>query len=91
MVKMLYQLETKKNVRHFSDTELRNFYDQNIKDFTRKDGKVTEFSFVQQSIRNLLEEQAMNNAMDVLLEELRENYKGQIEIFPDVLDLAFRR
>ena len=91
MVKKLYQLETKKNVRHFSDTELRNFYDQNIKDFTRKDGKVTEFSFVQQSIRNLLEEQAMNNAMDVLLEELRENYKGQIEIFPDVLDLAFRR
>ena len=89
LVKVLFQVETRKRARTISDEAIRAFYDQNIDQFTREDGKVTDFSFLKESIRTALQERGKNEAMDAFLAELRQNYKDQIEIFPEVLDLAF--
>jgi len=89
LVKRLYQIETRKRARPIGDEEVRAFYDRHIDQFTREDGKVTDFSFLQESIRTALQERGKSEAMDALLAELKQNYKSQIEIFPEVLDLAF--
>ena len=91
MTKRLYRTETEKRARAFSDQDVRDFYDQNLDLFTREDGQVTEFSFIRQSIHTMLRNQAESAAMDAFLAELRETYKDQVEIFPEALDLAFRR
>ena len=50
-----------------SDQDVRTFYDQNLDLFTREDGKVTEFSFIRDSIRTLIRNQAETKAMDEFL------------------------
>ncbi|NKB68207.1 MAG: hypothetical protein GKR89_14190 [Candidatus Latescibacteria bacterium] len=90
VVKKLYQVETQKRAPTFSDEEIRAFYDEHIDQFTRADGKVTDFDFIHKSIRTTLAERANAQAMDDLLAELQEHYKDQIEIFPNVLAKAFQ-
>lgn len=91
LVKLLYRAESKKRAREFSEEDVRSFYEQNIGEFTRADGKVTEFSFIRDSIHTMLRERALSAAMDSLIADLRETYKDQIEVFPQTLDLAFKK
>ena len=91
LVKMLYRAESKDRAREFSEEDVRSFYDQNIGEFTRADGKVTEFSFIHNSIHSMLRERALSASMDSFIAELRETYKDQIDVFPETLDLAFKK
>jgi peptidyl-prolyl cis-trans isomerase C len=92
LVKWLYHTEAKRSaLAKISDQDVRTFYDQNLDLFTREDGKVTEFSFIRDSIRTLIRNQAETKAMDEFLAGLRKTYKDQIEIYPDVLALAFAK
>lgn len=89
VARRLYEVESAARGRQFTDAEAREFYDQNLDLFTREDGKVTEFDFLRDSIRGLLSEQTATQAMDAFLAELRQTYESQVEIYPEVLDLAF--
>ena len=68
---------------------MRAFYEANIENFTREDGKITEFDFLRESIRTAMHDKAQNQVMDELLEELRASFADQIEIFPDGLQASF--
>jgi hypothetical protein len=52
---------------------------------------VTEFSFIRNSIHSMLRERALSASMDSFIAELRETYKDQIDVFPETLDLAFKK
>lgn len=89
IVGKLFRTEVTKRATPISESDVRAFYDANIGEFTREDGKVTEFDFLRESIRTAMQNDAQNKAMDALLAELRKTYEGQVEIFSDGLDLAF--
>ncbi len=89
IVGKLFRTEVTKRTAPISDSDVRAFYDDHIGDFTREDGKVTEFEFLRESIRTAMQNDAQNKAMDELLNELRQVFEGQVEIFPEGLDLAF--
>jgi parvulin-like peptidyl-prolyl isomerase len=91
LVGRIFQDEADKRVQTPNDEEIRAFYAENIAEFTREDGKVTEFSFLEKSIRTAMLAKRKTAAMDGLLERLRQKYKSQIEINPEALDLAFSR
>ena len=90
LVKWLYHTEAKRSaLTEISGDDVRAFYDQNLDLFTRDDGKVTDFSFIRDNIHTLMRNQAETRAMDEFIARLRETYKDQIEIYADVLALAF--
>ena len=89
IVGKLFRAEVTKRTAPISDNAVRAFYDANISEFTREDGKVTEFEFLRESIRTAMQNDAQNKAMDELLVELKETFDGEVEIFSEGLDLAF--
>ena len=89
LIKRLYQAEAER-VGEIDDEAVRAFYDQHLDRFTRADGRVTDFAFVQKSIRAALRVQAETEAMDALLAELREAYASQIQVFLEALEKAFQ-
>ncbi len=89
IVGKLFRAEVTKRTAPISDNAVRAFYDANISEFTREDGKVTEFEFLRESIRTAMQNDAQNKAMDELLVELKEAFDGEVEIFSEGLDLAF--
>ena len=88
MVKRLYQAEAER-VGEIGDEAVRAFYDQHLDQFTRADGRVTDFASLRESIRAALRMRAETEAMDALLAELREAYAGQVHVFPEALEKAF--
>lgn len=89
IVGKLFRSEVVKRTAPISDDEVRAFYEANIENFTREDGKITEFDFLRESIRTAMQDKAQNQVMDELLEELRASFADQIEIFPDGLQASF--
>ena len=89
MVKRLFEVETRRRVGAVTEAEARAFYEENIDEFIREDGKVSEFEFLKESILGALREKAKAGAMDDLLAELKEQYDDQIEIWPAALDRSF--
>jgi len=89
IVGKLFRSEVVKRTAPISDDEARAFYEANIENFTREDGKITEFDFLRESIRTAMHDKAQNQVMDELLEELRASFADQIEIFPDGLQASF--
>ena len=88
MAKALYRSVTARTAA-VGEEEARAFYERNLDLFRRKDGQVTEFERLQDSIRTLLRNQAENEAMDALLAQLRQRYEDRIETYPEALRLAF--
>ena len=88
LVKRLYQAEAVR-VEKIGDEAVRAFYDQHRDQFTRTDGQLVDFAFVQENIRTALRMRAETEAMDVLLAQLRAAYASQIEVFPAALAKAF--
>ena len=88
LVKRLYQAEAER-VGEIGDEAVRAFYDQHLDQFTRADGRVTDFASLRESIRAALRMRAETEAMDALLAELREAYAGQVHVFPEALEKAF--
>ena len=88
LIKRLYQAEAER-VGEIGDEAVRTFYDQHLDRFTRADGRVTDFAFVQKSIRAALRQRAETEAMDALLAELRAAHTDQIQVFPAALEKAF--
>lgn len=90
LVKWLFQVEAKlKPGDGPGDAEVRGFYEQNLDLFTGKDGKVTDFSLLRDSIRALMVDEAETRAMDRFLDELRDAYDDRIEVFPEALRKCF--
>ena len=89
IVGKLFRSEVVRWTAPISDVDERAFYEENIENFTREDGKVTEFDFLRESIRTAMQDKAQNSVMDDLLGELREAFADQIEIFPDGLQASF--
>ena len=90
LVKWLFQVEAKlKPGDGPSDADVKVFYEQNLDLFTKKDGEVTDFSLLRDSIRALMVEEAETGAMDRFLAELREAYDDRIEVFPEALSKCF--
>ena len=90
LAKWLYHTEARRSaLTEISGDDVRAFYDQNLDLFTRDDGKVTDFSFIRDNIHTLMRNQAETRAMDEFIARLRETYKDQIEIYADVLAVAF--
>ena len=89
MVKRLFEVEVRRRVGAVTEAEARAFYEENIDEFIREDGKVSEFEFLKESILGALREKAKAGAMDEVLAELKEQYDDQIEIWPAALDRSF--
>jgi len=89
IVGKLFRSEVVRRTAPISDVDVRAFYEENIENFTREDGKVTEFDFLRESIRTAMQDKAQNSVMDDLLVELRKSFADQIEIFPDGLQASF--
>jgi len=91
VVKRLFTTEGKVEAEP-TEEEIRAHYQKHIDQFTRADGKVTDFDAVRGGIHRLLRQSAENQAMDRLIENLREKHRDQTEIHPERLtDIAVRR
>ena len=87
LVQWLYHLVGKAAVREriVLEEEIRGFYDANLDMFTHKDGTVANFDLVHDSILTSLHTHTENKAMDDLIAKLREEYKGEVAIYPEIL------
>ncbi|MFT5086029.1 MAG: peptidyl-prolyl cis-trans isomerase C [Candidatus Latescibacterota bacterium] len=87
LVQWLYHLVGKAAVREriVAEEEIRGFYDVNLDMFTHKDGTVANFDLVHDSILTSLHTHIENKAMDGLIAQLRDEYKGGVEIYPEIL------
>jgi peptidyl-prolyl cis-trans isomerase C len=91
VVKRLFTTEGKVEAEP-TEEEIRAHYQKHIDQFTRADGKVTDFDAVRGGIHRLLRQSAENQAMDRLIENLREKHRDQTEIHPERLaDIVVRR
>lgn len=90
LIQWLYRVEGKAVAleQDATEEEIRRFYDENIDMFSRRDGEVASFDLVRDSIRGALLTHKENRAMDDLIAQLREERKGEIEIYPIGLDQA---
>ena len=89
LAKWLFHLEGKAKAAEVTEEQVRAHYEEHIDQFTRKDGKVTDFTSVRDGIRRALRQQAANQTMDRFIESLRENYRDRIEIRSQVLEKTF--
>jgi len=88
MIGALFRREARSRVVEVTDADVRAYYDANIAQFTNRNGEVTDFAKVSDSIRSLLRKKAGDKAMDDFIGELREKYRDRIEIRPEVLAQA---
>ena len=88
LIQWLYRVEGKAVAleQDVKEEEIRTFYDENTDMFTREDGEVAGFDLVRDSIRGALLTHKENKAMDDLIARLREERKGEIEIYLIGLD-----
>lgn len=68
------------------EVQEREYYQANIGKFTRADGQVTPFAQVQKSIHTFLVQREQSQSMDRFIASLREKYRDQIELHPEVLE-----
>ena len=64
----------------------REYYQANLGKFTRADGQVTPFAQVQKSIHTFLVQREQSQSMDRFIASLREKYRDQIELHPELLE-----
>lgn len=64
----------------------REYYQANLAKFTRVDGQVTPFAQLQKSIHAFLVQGEQSQSMDRFIASLREKYRDQIELHPELLE-----
>lgn len=85
IVDWLYRTEGVNKARQqpIEDQHISAYYEANIEQYTRSDGKVAPLNLVHKSIGTLLRTQAENKAMDDFIALLHEKYG--VEKYPDAL------
>lgn len=68
------------------EAQEREYYQGNLAKFTQADGKVTPFAQVQKSIHTFLVQREQSQSMDRFIAGLREKYRDQIELHPEMLE-----